>query len=149
MKLVDILAKQSIGIDEPAKDWQEAVTLAGKYLLKDYGIEERYIQAMINAVLDIGPYMVVAPGIAIAHARPEDGALKICLSIVQLRKPVEFGSSYNDPVDLVFGLAGKDHHSHIEALRDLASLLQNPEAIAKIRQAKTVGEIYSTIEEIA
>lgn len=149
MRLVDILSKQSIGIDEPAKDWQAAVRLAGKYLLKDGGIEERYIQAMINAVIEIGPYIVIAPGIAIAHARPEDGALKICLSIVRLKKPVNFGAKYNDPVDLIFGLSGNDHNSHIGALRDLAALLQNIDAVTQIRQAKSTDQIYTVIEGIA
>lgn len=146
MRLTDVLAKHSIAIDAPVKDWQDAVRLAGDYMLKDDGIEERYIQAMINAVIEIGPYMVVAPGIAIAHARPEDGVKKICLSIVRLKEPVEFGSSVNDPVDLVFGLAALDHETHIGALRDLATLLQDGDSMQAIRSASTVDEVYRLIQ---
>jgi len=148
MRLIDVLAKDSIGLDESAIDWQEAIRLAGKYMIIDQGIEESYIIAMINAVKTIGPYMVVAPGIAIAHARPEDGAKKICISIVRLKDPVKFGSKNNDPVDLVFGLAATDHDSHIGVLRDLARLLQNKDAVKKIRLAKNAHEVYSLIQSL-
>jgi len=149
MRLVDILAGQSIGIDLPAKNWQDAVRMAGEFIMKDDGIEERYIQAMIDAVIEIGPYMVVAPGIAIAHARPEDGAKKVCLSIVRLKNPVAFGSSSNDPVDLIFGFAAMDHESHIDALRDLANLLQDAGHMESIRNAKSSDEIYTIIQSVS
>jgi len=148
MRLYDILSPQSIALDVPAGDWQEAVRQAGKYMLVADGIEERYIQAMIDAIIDIGPYMVVAPGIAIAHARPEHGAKKICLSIVRLKEPVKFGSSTNDPVDLVFGLAAMDHESHIGALRDLANLLQDADSMHAIRGAKKADKVYELIKAI-
>jgi len=148
MRLIDILAKQSIALDEPAADWQDAVRSAGKYMLAVQGIEERYTTAMIDAVKNIGPYMVIAPGIAIAHARPEDGVNKICMSVVRLKEPVEFGSKNNDPVDLVFGLAALDHDAHICALRDLATLLQDKGAVEKIRKAQSVDEVYSIIQNI-
>lgn len=148
MKLIDILAKQSIILEEPAANWQDAVRSAGKYMLAVHGIEDRYITAMIDAVKNIGPYMVIAPGIAIAHARPEDGVKKICMSVVRLKEPVEFGSKNNDPVDLVFGLAALDHDAHIGALRDLATLLQDKGAVEKIRKAQSVDEVYSIIQNI-
>ncbi|MDP2964502.1 MAG: PTS sugar transporter subunit IIA [Pelolinea sp.] len=148
MRLIDVLSKNSIGLDEPAVDWEEAVQLAGKYMINNHGIKERYITAMINAVKSIGPYMVVAPGIAIAHARPEDGAKKICISIVRLKNPVKFGSKNNDPVDLIFGLAAKDHDSHIGVLRGLARLLQNKGAIEEIRRADNTNEVYSLIQAL-
>ena len=148
MRLHEILAPQSIALDVPAGDWQEAVRQAGNYMLMDDGIEERYIQAMIDAVIDIGPYMVVAPGIAIAHARPEHGAKKVCLSIVRLKEPVKFGSSTNDPVDLVFGLAAMDHESHIGALRDLATLLQDADSMQAIHNAEKTDEVYELIRTI-
>jgi len=148
MKLLDVLPEKSIGLDEIAENWQHAMKLAGEYLMKNEGIEERYIDAMISAVETIGPYMVVAPGIAIAHARPEDGAIKICLSLVRLKNPVNFGSKSNDPVDLIFGLAGVDHDSHISILRDLASLLQNKNAINTIRKLKSTEEIVQYLRNL-
>lgn len=40
-------------------------------------IKESYIDAMVNTVKNMGPYIVIAPGIAMPHAAPEDGVLKL------------------------------------------------------------------------
>ena len=85
--------------------------------------EPGYIDAMVQAVRDMGPYMVLAPGIALAHARPEDGMLKVGMSIINLAEPVEFGNEANDPVSLVISFGGIDQESHVEMLRTLALFL--------------------------
>ena len=145
MKLVDVFNEESIRLDELADTWQDAVRLVGSLLIEQESIEERYITAMIDAVKTLGPYMVIAPGIAIAHARPEDGAKKIGISLVRLKPPVEFGSKNNDPVDLVFGLSALDHDSHIDVLRDLAGILQNKEIIEVVRLSNSIEEIFKAI----
>ena len=145
MKLVDVFNEESIRLDELADTWQDAVRLVGSLLVEQESIEERYITAMIDAVKTLGPYIVIAPGIAIAHARPEDGAKKIGISLVRLKPPVEFGSKNNDPVDLVFGLSALDHDSHIDVLRDLAGILQNKEIIEVVRLSTSIEEIFKAI----
>jgi len=47
--------------------------LAGAFLVDTDAVFPSYVDAMVRAVEELGPYMVVAPGIALAHARPEDG----------------------------------------------------------------------------
>ena len=70
------LAKESIEFGYEAADWRDAVRQAGKLLLNAGAITESYIDAMINMVEAEGAYMLVAPGVAMPHARPQDGALK-------------------------------------------------------------------------
>lgn len=36
---------------------------------------------MIESVEEYGPYIVIGPHLALAHARPEDGSLKLGLSL--------------------------------------------------------------------
>jgi PTS system ascorbate-specific IIA component len=59
---------------------------------------------MRRVLQELGPYAVIAPGIALLHARPDDGVLAPCLALITLSRAVEFGSEQNDPVDLVFAL---------------------------------------------
>jgi mannitol/fructose-specific phosphotransferase system IIA component (Ntr-type) len=66
-------------IVESVKDWVEAVKLSGSLLAVDGIVEERYINAMVEVIKELGPYAVIAPGVAIPHARPEDGAKEIGL----------------------------------------------------------------------
>ncbi len=116
--------------------WQEAIRASCQPLLDAEAIEERYVDRCIEMVEEEGPYVVVAPGIALAHARPEDGVKRLCLSVATLTTPVEFGHEENDPVDLVFAFGSPDSTQHIELLRSLARQLQEDLA-DKLRQADT------------
>ena len=66
---------------------------------------------MIETVEKMGPYIVIAPGLALAHSRPSEAVLKTGLSWVRLSTPVKFGNKANDPVSLVIGLAGHDENA--------------------------------------
>ncbi len=77
----------------------------------------------------MGTYAVIAPGIVLLHARPEDGVLKPGLAMVTLSTPVNFGHTENDPVDLVFALAATDKTSHLQGLQELAQLLSDGEVL--------------------
>jgi PTS system ascorbate-specific IIA component len=78
---------------------------------------------MIATVEQLGPYIVIAPGIALAHSRPSPAVLRPGISIVTLADPVEFGHRQNDPVRLVVGLAAPDDDGHVTALATLAEFL--------------------------
>jgi len=66
-------------------DWQESIRLVAQPLLKDKYITENYIEAMINVVKEYGAYIVVGKGVALAHARPEEGVNKLGLSVMTLK----------------------------------------------------------------
>lgn len=132
-------------MDAQAKDWREGIRLAGQILLRPGCITLAYIEAMVKAVEELGPYMVVDVGVALAHARPEDGVKRPCMSLVRLATPVEFGSSENDPVDLIFAFGAVDKEAHLEALRDLATFLQDKEAVAALRRCQSSGEAAGII----
>ena len=104
-------------------------------------MEERFADAMIRVAKEFGPYIVVAPGIALPHARPEDGVIKATIAILRLKTPVNFGNKDNDPVYLVVALAAVDHEQHIEGLRELASVLGDDANIQRIKASKTSQEL--------
>jgi PTS system ascorbate-specific IIA component len=132
-------------IVESVKDWVEAVKLSGTLLAVDGVIEERYINAMVKVTEELGPYTVIAPGVAIPHARPEDGAKRIGLSILVVKSGVNFGSP-NDPVYVVIGFAAIDKTSHLGVLKELAELLSMPDLVEKLRNSSSVEEIIDIIK---
>jgi len=132
-------------IVESVKDWVEAVKLSGTLLAVDGVIEERYINAMVKVTEELGPYAVIAPGVAIPHARPEDGAKRIGLSILVVKSGVNFGSP-NDPVYVVIGFAAIDKTSHLGVLKELAELLSMPDLVEKLRNSSSVEEIIDIIK---
>lgn len=106
-----------------ADSWPAAVRAAGQGLVDTGVAEERYAERCVAQVRQEGPYIVVAPGIALAHARPEDGALALGVSVAVLQSPVSFGHPVNDPVDVVFAFCSPDRDSHVGLLGSLARQL--------------------------
>ena len=103
-------------LDVPATDWKDAIRLAGKGLVAAGFTTDAYTDQMIETVEKMGPYIVIAPGLALAHSRPSEAVLKTGLSWVRLSTPVKFGNKANDPVSLVIGLAGHDENEHMSAI---------------------------------
>jgi len=131
-------------IVESVEDWIEAIKLSGSLLAVDGVVEKRYIDAMVKVTEELGPYAVIAPGVAIPHARPEDGARKIGLSILVVKNGVNFGSP-NDPVYVVIGFAAIDKTSHLGILKELAELLSTPNLVEKLRNSSSPEEIIEII----
>jgi mannitol/fructose-specific phosphotransferase system IIA component (Ntr-type) len=96
---------------------------------------------MVRVAKEFGPYIVVAPGIALPHARPEDGVKKACIAVVRLKTPIEFGNKENDPVYLLVALAAIDDKQHVQGLAELAGVLGNQENINKIKTCQTKQEL--------
>jgi len=142
-----ILAAELVRLNAQAGDWQEAVVLAGELLEKNGYVEKRYIQATLDAVRTLGPYIVLAPGMAFPHARPEDGALKTGISLVTLASPVCFGSVDNDPVDLVIGLSSVNSTSHIELLQRMCGFLSENENVERLKEMQDPIEVAAFIND--
>lgn len=135
----------SILLQQRAVDWRESFLLAGNALVASKRVTETYSQEMIDAFEELGPYMVIAPGIALAHARPSNAVLETGLSLVTLSKPVVFGSANNDPVRLVIGLAAVDHDSHIDLMAALSELLMNETKVNILLQSDKEAEVRQTL----
>lgn len=145
--LKEILTADLIKTKFEAVNRDEAVKESGRLLVEKGLAEESYIQAMLKNVEVNGTYIVISPGIAMPHARPEEGALNIGLSIVTLKEPVVFGHPKNDPVKIVVGLCAIDHQSHLKALTELADILMDENKVSEIINANSAEEILQIIKE--
>jgi mannitol/fructose-specific phosphotransferase system IIA component (Ntr-type)/galactitol-specific phosphotransferase system IIB component len=139
--LAHLLTTRTVGLQIRAKNWSSAVDQAGWPLLNCGAIEARYIDAMKDIIREYGPYMVAWPGIALLHARPEDGVKQLCMSLITLQEPVPFDHETNDPVDIVIALGAVDDRLHLPALLELYELLQDKTAVSTLRTAETRSQI--------
>ena len=129
-----------IRLDVPAADWRQAIRAAAEPLLEAGYIEPSYVAAMEEVMAELGPYFVIVPGVALAHARPEGRVKRSGVSLCRLAAPVRFGHAENDPVWLVVVLAGSTDDSHLDLLSSLARFLGSEDALDKVRQAGSPGE---------
>ena len=141
------LNKECIALNVDAQDYRQAIQVGGDLLVANEKAEKSFVTAMIDAVTELGPYMVVAPGVAVPHARSESGAKAVALSLVTLNNPVNFGNPENDPVWLVTCLCALDSESHIELLQRLVNLLADDEAVSQIRNSKDIEYVVNLISK--
>ena len=140
----DILFDDNILLETEEFTWQEAIKKVAEPLLSKEIITGDYIQAMIESVEEYGPYIVIGPHLALAHARPEDGSLKLGLSLSIFEKPVVFGHEFNDPVKVMFCLSAIDSYSHLNVMKRLVNLIREEDNLIKLTEAKSI----KTVKEI-
>ena len=144
--LKHLLAPSRIALDVPAASWQEAIRHAGDLLEQEGHSTAQYTQAMIDSVADNGPYIVLSPGFAFAHARPSPAVKRTSMSLVRLAQPVEFGHKTNDPVTLVIALAATDNDAHLAAMQQLARIISDPAKRQVLEHATSITEIHELFD---
>ncbi|MBM6676918.1 PTS sugar transporter subunit IIA [Olsenella uli] len=146
--LHQLLPPSHIQLDVEASDWRDAIAKSARPLVEMGYIEPRYIDAMIQNVVDHGPYVVLVPHFAIPHEAPEKGTYKMGMNLIRLRTPVKFDADDHDPVEFVCTLAPTDHKSHLKAFFNLLSMLTKPELsiFQELRDARTPEEAAAAIE---
>ena len=96
---------------------------------------------MMDLVEEHGPYIVISPGLAFAHARPGPSVLRDGLAVVTLREPVSFGHPHNDPVSVVLGLAVAEVGTHLESIGDIANTFNDDTVTARLAAATSADEV--------
>ncbi|MBR0385264.1 MAG: PTS sugar transporter subunit IIA [Erysipelotrichaceae bacterium] len=141
---MEILSVDHILTGVKAETWQQAVEAAGQILVDQGSITSEYIENMIQAVNELGPYMVLMPHFALAHAAPCAAGLHDDMSLIILDEPVTFGSP-NDPVKVILCLACTDKESHMNALTRVAGALMEETVFDALMEASTAEEAYEAL----
>jgi len=100
---------------------------------------------MVAAVEAMGPYMVLCPGVALAHARPSPEVLQPGVSLVTLASPVPFGHATNDPVHVVIAFSATDSGGHMDVIREIARFLDRPGIVEQLRSTRTAEECLNLL----
>jgi PTS system ascorbate-specific IIA component len=133
----------AISIGVRADDWRAAVTAAGAALERSGATSETYAERMVAVIEEFGAYVVIAPGLALAHARPGNDVLADGLSVVTLAQPVAFGHPHNDPVSVVVGLAVASADRHVRFVAELANVFNNTTVIPSLAAATDAEGVRS------
>lgn len=145
--LKDLLKRDVIELNVECKDWKEAIKKGTQSLIDKGFIEESYTEAIFRSFEENGPYMVVGPGIVLAHARPEDGVNELCMSLITLKEGINFGNETNDPVKMIITFGAVDNESHLKALSQLMELFMNNKDINKIISSTTKDDVLDIIQK--
>ncbi|MGT2666837.1 BglG family transcription antiterminator [Streptococcus rifensis] len=139
----DILTDDKILICQDKTQWRDAIKFVAKPLKEQGIISSDYIDAMIKSVEEYGPYIVIAPGLALAHARPDDGAKQLGLSLAIFEEPVLFEDEDQEDksVQVVFCLSAIDAFSHLNVMKSLVNLMRDTDKIEQLSQARDIATV--------
>lgn len=145
-----LIENNAILLNQSAANWEDAVKIGTDLLVKAGTIEPRYYENIISKVKELGPYIILAPGLAMPHARPEEGVLKTSFALVTLTEPVFFDGE-EEGVRVLLTLAGSDSDQHMQGLMEITQVLDDEESetgvnLDKILRCKTAEDVYAVID---
>lgn len=144
LKLNELLKRESIKIFNRTMDWKEAIEMTSYSLLYSNKIYPRYVKKMIDIIEEEKPYIMIAEGVAIAHAGIHDGVRSPGMAITILPEKISF-NGYID-IDIVVVLATTDTKIHLNALFELIEILEDGILRSQIKKAKTVDEVVNLMK---
>lgn len=143
MLLKELVEQDRTGFYEGFSTWEEAVMASFAPLKAEGAVTQIYVDSVIDCVNTYGPYIVIAPNIAMPHAqRGGAGVNKSAIAFMKVEKPVAFAPGNPDKdARLFFSLAALDHDEHASNMRMLADLLLANGCVEALLKAKTKEDL--------
>ncbi len=144
MSITNYLKETSQVIDR-VDTWEKAIEVAAQPLINLGKIKSGYVDSMVENIKNLGPYIILLPGVAMPHARPDENVLESSLAFLKINEGVKF-SEDTDKVYLMFVLAAKDSNSHIEIIEQLTDILGDDDKVEELKNAKTLEEVINILK---
>lgn len=142
MLLEQLLNKDRVGFARGFSNWQEAIRSSCAPLLAQGAIEVGYVESIISSVETFGSYIIIAPDIALPHARPDEALIhESCVALLICEEDVVFAEGKT--ARLFFTLAARDNHSHMQHMVALAQLLDNRPFVEALMQCKNRDDLVA------
>ena len=143
-----LIENNSIKLNQTAANWEEAIKIGTDLLLVSGAIEPRYYDNIVSNIKEMGPYIVLAPGLAMPHARPEEGVIRTAFGLTTLAQPVDFDG---EQISVLVTLAGSDSDIHMEGIMEITQIFDDPDSedgvnIQKFLDCKTQEDVLAVID---
>ncbi len=137
----ELIKKERVLFADHFDCWEDAIRAAAQPLLRDEAINESYITDMIENVNKFGPYIVIAPDVAMPHAQGGKGVNETAISFMRVKQPVKFSASSEHNARLLFVLASIDNNSHLEMLQALVAAISDDDILSKLPEVDSIAEL--------
>ena len=148
MRITDLLDARSISLDGAPKSKSEALDQIVDLMVKSEKINDKEAYRKQVYVREEESTTGIGEGIAIPHGKC-DAVTKPGLAAMVVKDGVEFDSLDGEPVTLMFLIAAPntEDNIHLDVLSKLSVLLMNEEFTESLRNASSVEEFMSIINE--
>ncbi|HWR28352.1 MAG TPA: PTS sugar transporter subunit IIA [Negativicutes bacterium] len=126
--------------------WEDAVEAAAQPLIRDGAIDKTYIDSMIECINKYGPYIVIAPDVAMPHAQGGGtGVHRTSMSLMKVEQPVHFSDSPEHDARLLFVLASVDSDAHLDMLQALVEEISDEAFLARLLEIQEMDELKKLV----
>ncbi len=137
-----LIAENRVLFADKFASWQEAVAAAAQPLVRDGAIDASYIDAMIASILTHGPYIVIAPNVAMPHAQGgNSGVHQTAISFMRVKEPVAFSDSPEHAAQLLFVLASIDSENHLQMLQALVEAISEDGFLEELAEVENTDDL--------
>ncbi len=141
--------KSLIKIVKEKTDWKDAIKSGVSLLVNKKYCTNELADKIIESVNTNGPYFIIMPHVALAHAAPGPWINEIGLSLIKFDNEVKFSNEERHNVSLLFTLSATDGESHMGILMKFSELFMNDhDLVNKLSSATTVEEIQSILKDL-
>lgn len=139
----NLLKVTNVQLDVECNDWKDAIRSVSNLLVRAGSAHESYAEDLIQTVEELGPYIVLLPGFALAHTEPgKKSVYKDDVSLITLKKGINFNSP-NDPVRVMIAISSLNTDSHVNMLQTIATKMMDDDVVDKILECKNEDEIVN------
>ena len=148
MKIIDLLAPESISLDAAPKSKKEALDTAIALMVKSGKIRDKEAYTKQVYLREEESTTGIGEGIAIPHGKC-DAVAKPGLAAMVIKDGVEFDSLDGEPVTLLFLIAAPNtkENIHLDVLSKLSVLLMDETFTQRLRSASSVEEFLKLVDE--
>lgn len=124
--------------NEKFENWKDAIIACGVPLIEEGFITSDYIDAIIECIEKYGPYIVIAPNIAMPHSTENAlGTLKTGIGFMKVEEPVVFDNNDREKdARLFFTLVSTNHEEHLANMVELSETLMNEDLVKDLLEVK-------------
>ena len=145
--LQDLITEKMFQRSSEKMGWKDAIRTASQPLLESGQITANYPEAMIGKVEEFGPFINLGKGIAIPHARPEDGVNEVGMSMLVLDHPIYLLDDPAQEIRLLICIAAVDNQTHLKALKHLTIILRDNAKVERLLTAQEFNDIKEIIQQ--
>ncbi|MBA8760802.1 PTS transporter subunit EIIA [Staphylococcus schleiferi subsp. coagulans] len=141
-----LISENSVLLNQQATTWEEAVRIATKPLVESGAVEAGYTDAIISSTQHYGPYYLLMEGMAMPHARPEDGVKRDAFSLVTFDQPIPFSDGKTAQAFVVLAATSSEIHTTL-AIPQIVAVFEIENIIQKLVAANTIEEVLAIIDQ--
>lgn len=143
MLLTQMLDAGHVNFRERCTGWQDAIHAGCEPLVATGTVDAGYADEIIACIEKYGPYIVIAPDIAMPHSQENaKGVHKTAISFMKVNEAVAFDANDREKdARLFFTLASQNHEQHLENMSMLATILDNEALIAGLLAAQDTSDL--------